>query len=82
MGFRPPQTPTTATTNVGEQLLSPMKSEFEGGREVPVLLPGSQTPMRIMMRGGDVRGISISRPISSDGPIRRIKRDTDRSREI
>lgn len=75
LGFRPPQ-PT------GGAPLSPTKGEFEGAREVPVLVPGSQTPMRIMMRG-DVRGVTeISRPISSDGLLPRMKRDTDRPKEI
>lgn len=75
LGFRPPQ-PTGVP-------LSPTKSEFEGAREVPVIVPGSQTPMRIMMRGGDVRGVTaIGRPISSDGAIPRTRRESDRPREI
>ena len=73
LGFRPPQ------TAVGVVPVSPTKSEFEGTREVPVNIPGSTTPMRLMMRGGDVRGV---RPISSDGPFQRTKRSSDRPREI
>jgi hypothetical protein len=62
MGFRPP-------TALGGAPLSPTKSEFEGSREVPVRVPGSSTPMRIMMRGGDVRGVSVTgtRPTTADG---------------
>lgn len=76
LGFRPPQ---MAAVGVGP--VSPTKSELEGTREVPVNIPGSATPMRLMMRGGDVRGM---RPISSgsDGPFQRSKRNSDRSREI
>ena len=78
LGFRPPQ---TAAVAVGVVPVSPTKSEFEGTREVPVNIPGSTTPMRLMMRGGDVRGV---RPISSssDGPFQRTKRSSDRPREI
>jgi hypothetical protein len=62
LGFRPPQ--------ALEIPLSPTKSEFEGAREVPVNVPGSVTPMRIMMRGGDVRGVAAgvqARPLTADG---------------
>ncbi len=61
LGFRPPQ-PL-------EIPISPTKSEFEGAREVPVNVPGSVTPMRIMMRGGDVRGVANvqPRPATGDG---------------
>jgi hypothetical protein len=69
LGFKPPQTVNAP--------VSPTKSEFEGAREVPVRVPGSMTPMRIMMRGGDVRGVGISgsRPVTADG---RERRDRDR----
>lgn len=61
LGFRPPQ--------ALEVPVSPTKSEFEGAREVPVNVPGSITPMRIMMRGGDVRGVANvqPRPLTADG---------------
>lgn len=60
---------------------SPIKAEFEGAREIPVLVPGSQTPMRIMMRGENVRGVN-SRPISSDGGSVRSKRDSGKIKEM
>lgn len=61
VGFKPPQ---TAVAHV-----SPTNSEFDGAREVPVRVRGSATPMRIMMRGGDVRGVAMptSRPSTADG---------------
>ena len=64
MGFRPP--------HALEVPLSPTKSEFEGAREVPVNVPGSITPMRIMMRGGDVRGVAgvQARPLTADGTVK------------
>ena len=64
LGFRPPQALEVPN--------SPTKSEFEGAREVPVNIPGSVTPMRIMMRGGDVRGaVGVqSRPLTADGTIK------------
>lgn len=74
LGFKPPQTS-------GMSPISPTKSEFEGAREVPVHVPGSVTPMRIMMRGGDVRGMR-ARPISSDGVIAATKLDANRPKEI
>jgi hypothetical protein len=64
LGFKPPQTSSVP--------ISPTKSEFEGSREIPVRVPGSATPMRIMMRGGDVRGIVGLRSITTD----------DRGREV
>lgn len=76
LGFRPPQT--------AEAPASPTKSEFEGAREVPVTIPGSVTPMRIMMRGGDLKGLNSmrTRPISSDGLAGRGKGVNTRSKEI
>jgi hypothetical protein len=77
LGFRPPQ--------IAGSPASPTKSEFEGAREVPVHIPGSVTPMRIMMRGGDVRGVntmSSARPISSDGSGGKSKRRSDRPKEV
>ena len=58
LGFRPPQTT--------EIPVSPTRAEFDGAREIPVRVPGSMTPMRIMMRGGDVRGMN-PRPMTADG---------------
>ena len=78
LGFKPPQT--------AEAPLSPTKSEYEGTREIPVHLPGSITPMRIMMRGGDVRDVAglASRPQTAEGPaVRRPgSRDANTLREI
>jgi hypothetical protein len=71
LGFKPPHVAETVAP------ASPSKPEFEGAREIPVLVPGSQTPMRIMMRGENVR----SRPISSDGVVR-VKRDFGRAKEM
>ena len=71
LGFKPPQIAETVAP------ASPPKPEFEGAREIPVLVPGSQTPMRIMMRGENVR----SRPISSDGGEGG-KRDFGRAKEM
>ena len=67
LGFRPPQ--------ALEIPVSPIKSEFEGAREVPVNVPGSVTPMRIMMRGGDVRGVANvqPRPLTADGTGKRTR---------
>lgn len=73
LGFRPPQTADIPS--------SPTKSEFEGAREIPVNVPGSQTPMRIMMRGGNVRDMG-TRPISSDGLVTRNQRDAGGPKEI
>lgn len=72
LGFKPPQTTSVPS--------SP-KNEFEGAREIPVNIPGIQTPMRIMMRGGDVRDMG-TRPISSDGLVPRRQRDAGRPKEI
>ena len=76
LGFRPPQT--------AEVPVSPTKSEFEGAREIPVHVPGSVTPMRIMMRGGDVRGMTglANRPLTADGPASRGQRDANTPKEI
>ena len=73
LGFRPPQTVSAPS--------SPTNTEFEGAREIPVTVPGSQMPMRIMMRGGDVRDMG-TRPISSDGLLTRSQRDAGRPKEI
>jgi len=56
LGFRPPQPTEQPPT-------SPTRAEFEGAREVPVRIPGSMTPMRIVMRD---RGMN-SRPMTADG---------------
>jgi hypothetical protein len=76
MGFRPP-------APLGGAPLSPTKSEFEGSREVPVRVPGSATPMRIMMRGGDVRGVSATgtRPNTADGSAVKGKETTDNQQD-
>ena len=75
LGFKPPQTSSG---------LSPTKSEFEGAREIPVNIPGSTTPIRLMMRGGDVRGVGSTspRPITADGPKARGRKEIDQPREI
>lgn len=75
LGFRPPQ--------ALEVPLSPAKSEFEGAREVPVNVPGSVTPMRIMMRGGDVRGVAgvQARPLTADGTLKG-KRNVNSFQEV
>ena len=73
LGFRPPQ-PTEIPS-------SPTRAEFEGAREVPVRVPGSMTPMRIMMRGGDIRGVN-TRPMTADGASPTSKPFTPSSQEI
>ena len=76
LGFRPPLT--------AEVPVSPTRSDFEGAREVPVHVPGSVTPMRIMMRGGDVRGMAglVNRPLTADGPASGGQGDANTSTEI
>ena len=79
LGFKPPQVSAEGASAGGP--VSPVKAEFEGAREVPVHVPGSQTPMRIMMRGENVRELN-TRPISSDGGQIRSKRDSGRIKEM